>query len=69
MRRRNKWIIYTVVGFEIGFSVVAGLLVGGYIDRWLKTSIPYFTFLGLIGGVVAGVSILIRLLRLSHEKD
>ncbi|MEM7007662.1 MAG: AtpZ/AtpI family protein [Thermodesulfobacteriota bacterium] len=52
-----------VIGFELGFSVIAGIVLGDYIDNWLETKTPWFTMIGLVAGVVAGFSLLIRMLR------
>ena len=56
-------MVFLVIGFELGFSVIAGIVLGEYIDNWLQTKTPWFTMLGLIAGVVAGFSILIRMIK------
>lgn len=50
-----------VIGFELAISVLAGLFIGQYIDEKLKTDTPWFTLLGLVLGLIAGINILIRL--------
>ena len=41
------------VGLELGLSVIIGLLVGYYMDKWLGTE-PWLMLLWLVFGVVAG---------------
>lgn len=41
------------IGLEMGLSVVIGLLVGYYLDRWLGTE-PWLMLLWLVFGLVAG---------------
>ncbi|NIP37827.1 MAG: AtpZ/AtpI family protein [Candidatus Dadabacteria bacterium] len=58
------------VGIELAFSVIAGLVLGDYIDGKLKLDTPWFTFLGLLIGLFAGTSILIKLLkRYDNDSD
>lgn len=64
---KNRWIVYAAVGLEIGFSVIAGLVLGSYVDEWMGTANPYFTLLGLLGGVIAGLTLLLRLLRITDD--
>ncbi|NIX16288.1 MAG: hypothetical protein GWN11_10565 [Candidatus Dadabacteria bacterium] len=42
---------------------MAGLVLGDYIDGKLKLDTPWFTFLGLLIGLFAGTTILIKLLK------
>ena len=56
-------MVFLVIGFELGFSVIAGIVLGEYIDNWLQTKTPWFTMLGLVAGVVAGFSLLIRMIK------
>jgi len=46
---QNKWAMAMAVGTIISSQVVAGVLVGYFLDRWLKTQ-PWF----LIAGVTLG---------------
>jgi LPXTG-motif cell wall-anchored protein len=39
------------------------LLLGHYVDKWVGTKTPWFTFIGLIGGVVSGFGLLIRMIK------
>jgi len=52
-----------VVGVELAFSVIAGLLLGDYIDGKFEFKTPWFTLLGLLLGLFAGTSILIKILK------
>ena len=54
---------FIVIGFELGFSVIAGIVLGEYIDSWLETKTPWFTMIGLVVGVIAGFSLLIRMIK------
>lgn len=56
-------MVFIVIGFELGFSVIAGIVLGEYVDSWLETETPWFTMLGLVVGVVAGFSLLIRMMK------
>lgn len=56
-------MVFLVLGFELGISVIAGIIVGEYLDNWLQTTTPWFTMLGLVAGVVAGFSLLIRMIK------
>ena len=58
------------IGFELGFSVIAGIVLGQYADKWLETETPWFTIIGLIVGMVAGFSLLLRMIkRVNGRKD
>jgi F0F1-type ATP synthase assembly protein I len=62
--------MFIVIGFELGFSVIAGILLGQYVDRWLETDTPWFTMLGLLAGVFAGFNLLLRMIkRIDDRKD
>lgn len=65
-KKSQKWMYFIVVGVHLGFSVAAGLIIGQYVDSKLDTN-PYFTLLGLIGGVVAGFSLLIKLMKMKND--
>lgn len=62
--------MFIVIGFELGFSVIAGILLGQYVDRWLETDTPWFTILGLLAGGFAGFNLLLRMIkRIDDRKD
>ena len=67
--RNPNWLFFTVVGIEFGFSVIAGLLLGDYIDGKFDTAFPFFTLLGLVCGVIAGLTLLLRTLKLKQKKE
>jgi ATP synthase protein I len=50
----------SAVGFELGISVVAGLIIGDFIDRYFKTT-PVFTIIFVILGFGGGVLNIFRL--------
>lgn len=64
----NRWLLFAAVGIELGFSVIAGIVLGSYIDEWVGTSDPYFTVIGLIAGVITGFTFLIRILKMRDER-
>ncbi|MFQ5787813.1 MAG: AtpZ/AtpI family protein [Thermodesulfobacteriota bacterium] len=55
------WITYFAIGVELAFSVIAGIILGHYVDKWIGTKTPWFTILGIILGMIAGFSLLIRM--------
>jgi F0F1-type ATP synthase assembly protein I len=62
--------MFIAIGFELGFSVIAGILLGQYIDKLVGTETPWFTILGLLAGGFAGFNILLRMLkRINDGKD
>ena len=62
--------MFIAIGFELGFSVIAGILLGEYIDKLVGTKTPWFTIIGLLAGGFAGFSILLRMLkRVNDGKD
>jgi F0F1-type ATP synthase assembly protein I len=62
--------MFIAIGFELGFSVIAGILLGQYLDELIGTKTPWFTILGLLAGGFAGFNILLRMLkRINDGKD
>jgi ATP synthase protein I len=60
---------YSALGLEMGFSVVIGLAVGFYADKYLGTY-PYLTFVFMIFGMVAAFRAVYRAYkRLKKEDD
>jgi F0F1-type ATP synthase assembly protein I len=49
---------YSNLGFVLPAAIVAGLIIGHLLDRWLKTS--WITLAGLLVGCIAGFAELIR---------
>lgn len=68
-KRDQRWVYFVAAGANFGFSVAAGLLLGGYIDSKFDYQTPYFTVLGLVAGVISGILFLIRLLNLKNRND
>lgn len=52
------------LGLQFAFSIVVGMALGYYLDRWLETG-PVFLFVFLGFGFAAGVRALFRFARLS----
>ncbi|HET7289583.1 MAG TPA: AtpZ/AtpI family protein [Thermodesulfobacteriota bacterium] len=62
--------MFIAIGFELGFSVIAGILLGQYIDKLVGTRTPWFTIIGLLAGGFAGFNILLRMIkRVNDGKD
>lgn len=57
------WTIYFVIGTQLAVSIVAGLLIGSYVDKWMGSETPIFTIIGLIAGVVSGFTVLVRIMK------
>jgi len=55
--------MFIAIGFELGFSVIAGILLGHYVDKLVGTRTPWFTIVGLLAGGFAGFNILLRMIR------
>jgi ATP synthase protein I len=69
MKNRSPYIvfgIYASVGIQLAAAVVAGLLIGDYIDSKLGTS-PWLALIGLVLGATGGMWNLIRVLRWSQR--
>lgn len=52
----------------MGFSVVIGLLIGIYLDRYFKTE-PWMTIVFLLFGVTAAFRVIIRVAKESQRED
>lgn len=53
---------YTGVGFEFGGTIVAGVLLGNYLDQWLGTA-PGLTLVFSLGALAGAVQRLISSLK------
>ena len=61
------WARYSQVAFIIPGAVVAGLILGALIDRWLHTHWVYIA--GVIVGAVVGFIQLVRMLTSVSDKS
>lgn len=59
---------FSTVGIEMGLSVVIGLLMGIYLDRYLKTE-PWMTIIFLLFGVAAAFRVMVRVARESGREE
>lgn len=59
---------FSTVGLEMGFSVVIGLLMGIYLDRYLKTD-PWMTILFLLFGFAAAGRVIIRVAKEGRQEE
>lgn len=60
--RMSRYLRFSTVGLELGFSVLIGLFVGQWLDKRLGTD-PWMLLLFLLFGMVAGFRSVYRLLR------
>ena len=58
----KKYLRFSTVGLELGFSVLLGLFIGQYLDGLLGTE-PWLLLLFLLLGAAAGFRRLYRLLK------
>lgn len=58
---------YSALGFEMSLSVVIGLGIGYYLDKWLGTA-PWLMILWLGFGFAAGVRSLYRAAKRSEKE-
>ena len=63
LRQLAEW---SAVGLELGISVVAGLILGDFIDRYFKTT-PVFTLIFLALGFGGGVLNIFRLMKKMNQ--
>ena len=70
VKKYRKYLRYSTVGLEMGFSVLIGLFIGQYLDKTFGTE-PWLLLLFLMLGMVAGFRSIFRLLKevLSEEED
>ena len=61
------WARYSQVAFIIPGAVVAGLILGGLIDKGLHTHWVYIA--GVIFGAIVGFIQLVRMLTSASDKD
>jgi F0F1-type ATP synthase assembly protein I len=66
-RKKSGWVVageYSALGFILPSSLVAGYLIGGWLDRVFGTSYLYMVFLllGIVGGFI-------QIFRLVNKKD
>lgn len=59
---------FSTVGIEMGLSVVIGLLMGIYLDRYLKTE-PWMTIIFLLFGIAAAFRVMVRVARESSREE
>ena len=60
-KQENIWQLigrYSHLAFVLPAAIIAGLIIGHLLDRWLKTS--WITLAGLFVGCIAGFAELIR---------
>ena len=58
--QRVRGVQMSALGLEFAGSVLGGLVLGYYLDRWLGTS-PWLVLVGTLGGMVAAVARIIVL--------
>jgi len=65
-RRREQAVQMSALGLEFAGSVLGGLVVGYYLDRWLGTS-PWLVLVGTLGGMITAVARIVVLTRRFQE--
>lgn len=71
-RRRELALQMTALGLEFSGSVIGGLALGYYLDRWLGTGpwlVIALTFGGMIAAVVRIIQLTQRFQRLRERRD
>jgi ATP synthase protein I len=61
-------LTYGTLGIEMGLSLVIGLGIGYYLDRYLGTS-PVFLIIFMIFGLAAGMKRLYKLWKKAEKED
>lgn len=59
---------FSTIGLEMGFSVVIGLLIGIYLDRYFETT-PWMTIIFLLFGIAAAFRVIIRAAKESQREE
>ncbi|MCS6927243.1 MAG: AtpZ/AtpI family protein [Candidatus Binatia bacterium] len=65
MSKESPWLTYGrygALGFEFAGAVIAGILLGRYLDEWLGTT-PWAMLLGAIGGLSGAIYRLVLVLQ------
>lgn len=64
--RKELLVQMTALGLEFSGSVLGGLALGYYLDRWLGTS-PWMVLVMTLGGMAAAIARLVTLTRRFDE--
>lgn len=64
--RKELLVQMTALGLEFSGSVLGGLALGYYLDRWLGTS-PWMVLVMTLGGMAAAIARLVALTRRFDE--
>lgn len=64
----TSYLRYSVIGIELAFSVIAGALIGYWLDAKLDTA-PWFFIFWVICGIIAGFRSLFRLVKKIMKED
>lgn len=65
MPKESPWLTYGrygALGFEFAGAVIAGILLGRYVDEWLGTA-PWAMLLGAVGGLSGAIYRLVVVLQ------
>ena len=60
--KNSKWVKFSSMGLELGLSVVAGFLIGSWMDGWLGTE-PWLLLVFGAAGIIAGYRSIFRLVK------
>jgi len=64
----KQFASYSTLGLEMGLSVAAGVGIGYYLDKWLKTE-PWFLIIFIMFGAAAGFRRLYRVAKRLQKED
>ena len=56
----NNYLRYSGLGFQIAATIALGVFIGYELDKWAKTSGPYFTLAFSITFMIAGLYLGLR---------
>jgi len=59
---------FSAVGLEMGFSVIIGLLMGIFLDKYFKTE-PWLTILFLFFGLAAAFRVILRVAKEGKQEE
>ncbi len=46
--------LISTLGIAMGLSIVIGITIGWYLDKWFHTKFPWFFLVFLLVGIIAG---------------
>lgn len=59
---------FSAVGLEMGFSVIIGLLMGIFLDKYFKTD-PWMTIVFLLFGLATAFKVILRVAKEGKQEE